>query len=64
MDRKTFDTVTTITALILLPLVAVAVHAYLTGSIAFREYVDMWREPLALLLGFWFRGMVSQKGEG
>lgn len=61
MDRKTFDAVSIITAIVLLPLVVVSVVAYFRGELTFADYAAAWREPLALLLGFWFRGLVSQK---
>lgn len=61
MDRKTLNTVTIITAIVLLPLVVVSVVAYLRGELTFVDYSAAWREPLALLMGFWFRGVVSQK---
>jgi len=59
MDRKTFDVVSIITAIVLLPLVVVSVVAYIRGDLPFSEYAAAWREPLALLLGFWFRGFGS-----
>lgn len=57
MDRKTFDAVTIITAIVLLPMVGVSVAAFVTEKLTFTEYAAMWREPLALLLGFWLRGI-------
>ena len=63
MDSRTFDAISIITAIVLLPMVGVSAYAYLTGDLAFTEYSDMWSEPIALLLGFWFRGVGSPKGE-
>lgn len=60
MDSKTIDTVSVITAIVLLPMVGVSAFAYLAGELKFGEYAAMWSEPLALLLGFWLRGV--QKG--
>lgn len=57
MSSRLIDTVTVITALVLLPMVAVSAHAYLSGALTFPEYSALWAEPLALLLGFWLRGM-------
>lgn len=61
MDSKTFDAISIITVLVLLPMVAVSGHAYWAGRIMFAEYVAMWREPLALLLGFWLRGAAAKE---
>lgn len=60
MDRKTFDAVSIITAAVLLPAVAVSVWAVITGKISFADYRALWAEPLALLLGFWFRGLSKE----
>jgi hypothetical protein len=57
MDARLLDTVSIITALVLLPMVGVSAYAYISGALTFAEYAAMWREPLALLLGFWLRGV-------
>lgn len=56
MDRKTFDTVAILTALVLLPMIFATGWAYHSGAITFREYLEMWRDPALLLIGFWARG--------
>jgi hypothetical protein len=56
MDARLLDTVSIITALVLLPMVGVSAYAYIAGQLTFAEYASMWREPLALLVGFWLRG--------
>lgn len=60
MDRRLLDTVTVITALVLIPMVAASQWALYTGTLTFAEYAAMWREPLALLLGFWLRDVSSK----
>jgi hypothetical protein len=60
MDNKLLDTVSIITALVLLPMVGVSAWAYVKGDLVFSAYTDMWREPLALLLGFWLRGAATK----
>lgn len=62
MDKRLFDTVSIITAAVLLPAVAVSVWAVVTGRITFTEYRGLWSEPLALLIGFWFRGFGPNTG--
>lgn len=57
MDAKTFDAISIITALVLLPLVGASAYAYLAGQLSFADYAALWREPLALLIGFWLRGV-------
>ena len=57
MDKRLLDTVTLITAIVLMPMVGVSVWAFVKGSLTFHEYAAMWAEPLALLLGFWLRGV-------
>lgn len=52
-------TTTAITAGVLLPLVLVSAWAYIDGQISFADYLAMWREPSALMLGFWFRGQIE-----
>lgn len=61
MDRKTFDVVAVITALLLIPLVAASTWAYVSGELPFTEFAGMWKEPVALLLGFWLRGLSAPK---
>lgn len=60
MDRRLLDTVTVITALVLLPMVGASLWALYTGTLTFEQYAAMWREPLALLLGFWLRDVSSK----
>lgn len=55
-----FDAVSIITVIILIPLVGVSVWAYVSGALSFQDYVAFWREPVALLLGFWLRGVKSE----
>ncbi len=55
-SSKIFDAVSIITLLVLIPMVAVSGFAYWSGRIDFADYVDMWREPVTLLFGFWLRG--------
>lgn len=57
MDSRLLDTVSIITALILLPMVCASAYALWRGWISYPEYAEAWREPLALLLGFWLRGV-------
>jgi len=57
VNDRTFDAVSIITGIVLIPLVALTGWAYLQGSITFADYVGMWNEPVALMLGFWFRGV-------
>ena len=57
MDSRLLDTVTIITAIVLLPMVGISGWAYVSGDLTFHEYAAMWSEPLALLLGFWLRGI-------
>lgn len=61
MDRKLFDAISIITLLVLIPMVGVSVWAYASGQLRFEEYAAMWREPLALLLGFWLRGFSKEE---
>lgn len=61
MDSKTFDAISIITILVLIPVVALSGHAYWAEKIQFTEYVDMWREPLTLLFGFWLRGATTKE---
>lgn len=60
MDKRLLDTVTVITAIVLLPMVGASCWALYTGTLTFTEYAAMWREPLALLLGFWLRDVSSK----
>lgn len=60
MDKRLLDTVTVITVLVLLPMVGASLWAFYTGALSFPEYSAMWREPLALLLGFWLRDVSSK----
>lgn len=57
MDKRILDAVTVITAIVLLPMVSASAWAFYTGTLTFTDYAAMWREPLALLLGFWLRGV-------
>lgn len=57
METRLLDTITVITAIVLLPMVGASAYAYLTGGLQFADYAAMWREPVALLLGFWLRGV-------
>lgn len=57
MDKRIVDAVFIVTAIVLLPMVGGSLYAYLAGQIPFSEYAAMWREPLALLLGYLLRGM-------
>ena len=57
MDKRIYDAVSIITALILLPMVCASVYALYRGEITYIAYAEAWREPLALLLGFWLRGI-------
>ena len=57
MSSRLLDTVSILTAIILLPMVGVSVWAFVKGTLGFHEYAAMWSEPLALLLGFWLRGV-------
>lgn len=52
MDQRT---VSVITGLVLVPMVAVSAYAYITGQLSFAEYVAMWKEPALLMIGYWFR---------
>jgi hypothetical protein len=60
MDTKAIDAISVITVLVLLPMVGVSGHAYWAGHIQFAEYLEMWRDPFALLLGFWLRGATKE----
>lgn len=60
MDSKSLDTITIITALVLIPLVAISGHAYYVGTLPFDEYISMWKEPVTLLIGFWLRGALKE----
>lgn len=62
MDKRLFDAVTLLTAVILLPLVGVSAVAYFRGQVSFDAYTGMWAEPVALLLGFWLRGYAPKDG--
>ena len=53
-------TITAITAAVLLPVIALTAWAYIRGHITYAEYLDMWREPVAIMLGFWVRGEVGE----
>lgn len=57
MDKKLYDAVSVITAVVLLPMVVASAMSFFNGTLTFSEYSAMWREPLALLLGFWLRGV-------
>lgn len=57
MDKRIYDAVAILTALILLPMVAVSAYALYSGTITYADYAAAWREPIALLLGFWLRGI-------
>ena len=57
MESRIYDTVSIITTLVLLPMVGVSAYAYIKGEVTYAAYVEGWREPLALLLGFWLRGV-------
>lgn len=57
MNSRLLDTVTIITAIILIPAVGASVYALYTGQLTYSAYTEAWREPLALLLGFWLRGV-------
>lgn len=59
MKSKVFDAVSVITVLVLIPMVVVSAHAYWSGNIGVDEYLVMWRDPFALLLGFWLRGATA-----
>lgn len=61
MDAKAIDAISIITVLVLIPMVAVSGHAYWSGHIPFSEYLAMWRDPFALLLGFWLRGATTKE---
>lgn len=61
MQKKAFDAVSIITVLVLIPMVVVSGHAYWSGTVPFSEYLAMWRDPFALLLGFWLRGATQDK---
>lgn len=52
MDQRT---VSIITAIVLIPMVAVSAYAYANGQLTFAEYIGMWKEPALLMIGFWFR---------
>lgn len=53
-------TTTAITALVLIPLVALSAWAYIDGQITYGQYVDQWAGPAGVVLGFWFRGQMVE----
>lgn len=57
MSEYPVKTITVLSAAVLAPLIIVSVVAYWKGAISFVEYVALWREPAALLFGFWLRDL-------
>lgn len=57
MDSRIYDAVSVITLLVLLPMVCASAYALYSGQLTYQAYAEAWREPFALLLGFWLRGI-------
>lgn len=57
MDSKYLDVVTVATLLVLVAAIGGSAYALYQGTIQFADYREVWAEPMALLLGFWLRGV-------
>lgn len=54
--QKYLDSVGVLTLVVMLPLSLGTAYALMSGGIGFSEYIQYWKEPMLLLVGFWLRG--------
>jgi len=54
--QKYLDAVGILTLVVMVPLCLGTAYGFISGSIAFEQYVGYWKEVMLLLVGFWLRG--------
>lgn len=59
MSNKIFNAVAVITLLILAANLGVSAYAFAVGKATYAEFLNTWREPLAVCLGYWLRGTAA-----